>query len=133
MTRLSILHDADGVVVVDKPPGLEATGRTPDDPGGVQHHLAVQLRRPVWAVHQLDHWRQHRLEAVAKDGVGVAAADLHDLKRAARADRDLVDKTLDLGEQRTSLGRIAELVDVLHVGSTGRRCSGTAWLAAGLP
>ncbi|RZO50797.1 MAG: RluA family pseudouridine synthase [Sandaracinaceae bacterium] len=54
VTRLSILHDADGVVVVDKPPGLEATGRTPDDPGGVQHHLAVQLRRPVWAVHQLD-------------------------------------------------------------------------------
>ncbi|MEQ9073990.1 MAG: RluA family pseudouridine synthase [Sandaracinaceae bacterium] len=54
MTRLSILHDADGVVVVDKPPGLEATGRTPDDPGGVQHHLATQLRRPVWAVHQLD-------------------------------------------------------------------------------
>lgn len=52
--RLPILHDADGVVVVDKPPGLEATGRTRDDPGGVEHHLATQLRRRVWAVHQLD-------------------------------------------------------------------------------
>jgi len=52
--RLTILHDADGVVAVDKPPGLEATGRTPDDPGGVQHHLQRQLRRPLWAAHQLD-------------------------------------------------------------------------------
>jgi len=52
--RLPILHDAEGVVVVDKPPGLEATGRTRDDPGGVEHHLATQLRRRVWAVHQLD-------------------------------------------------------------------------------
>jgi len=52
--RVSILHDEAGVVVVDKPPGLEATGRTRDDPGGVEHHLATQLRRRVWAVHQLD-------------------------------------------------------------------------------
>lgn len=51
---LRLLHDADGVVVVDKPPGLEASGRSLDDPGSVQHRLARQLGRPVWAVHQLD-------------------------------------------------------------------------------
>lgn len=52
--NLRVLFDEDGVVVVDKPPGLESTGRTPDDPGGVQHHLQQQLRRRVWLVHQLD-------------------------------------------------------------------------------
>lgn len=51
---IPVLHDADGVVVVDKPAGLETTGRTPDDPGGVQHHLQRQLGRRLWAVHQLD-------------------------------------------------------------------------------
>jgi 23S rRNA-/tRNA-specific pseudouridylate synthase len=52
--ELRILRDAEGVVVVDKPPGLESTGRTPDDPGGVQRRLADRLGRRVWAVHQLD-------------------------------------------------------------------------------
>lgn len=41
-------------MAIDKPPGLESTGRTPDDPGGVQHHLQVQLGRKLWLVHQLD-------------------------------------------------------------------------------
>ncbi|HJL18170.1 MAG TPA: RNA pseudouridine synthase [Sandaracinaceae bacterium LLY-WYZ-13_1] len=50
----SVLLDEDGVVVVDKPAGLESTGRTPDDPGGVQRHLADRLGRRIWAVHQLD-------------------------------------------------------------------------------
>ncbi|HJK94461.1 MAG TPA: RNA pseudouridine synthase [Polyangiaceae bacterium LLY-WYZ-15_(1-7)] len=54
---LRILHDAEGLVVVDKPAGLPTTGRDLGDPGCVQHALAAQLRRPVrkvWAVHQLD-------------------------------------------------------------------------------
>ncbi|HEY8431832.1 MAG TPA: RNA pseudouridine synthase [Sandaracinaceae bacterium] len=41
-------------MVVDKPPGLETAGRTPDDPRSLQYRLAAQLGRPVWAVHQLD-------------------------------------------------------------------------------
>ncbi len=49
-----VLHDAGGVVVVDKPAGLETAGRTLDDPRSVQHRLAAQLGRAVWAVHQLD-------------------------------------------------------------------------------
>ncbi len=49
-----MIHDAAGVVVVDKPPGLETSGRTLDDPRTVQHRLAAQLKRRVWAVHQLD-------------------------------------------------------------------------------
>jgi 23S rRNA pseudouridine955/2504/2580 synthase len=51
---LRIIHDADGVVVVDKPPFFESTGRTLDDPRSVQNVLARMLRRKVWAVHQLD-------------------------------------------------------------------------------
>ncbi|MCA9608651.1 MAG: RNA pseudouridine synthase [Myxococcales bacterium] len=54
MPRWTILHDADGLVVVDKPPGLETTGRTRDDPGGLECHLARALGRRVWAVHQID-------------------------------------------------------------------------------
>lgn len=51
---ISVLHDAEGVVVVNKPAGLETSGRTLDDPRSVQHALGRQLRRHVWAVHQLD-------------------------------------------------------------------------------
>jgi 23S rRNA-/tRNA-specific pseudouridylate synthase len=51
---LSILHDAAGLVCVDKPPDLPSTGRTPTSPGSVEFLLARQLRRQVWAVHQLD-------------------------------------------------------------------------------
>lgn len=51
---LRVIHDAEGVVAIDKPPGLESTGRTPDDPGGVQHHLQARLGRRLWLVHQLD-------------------------------------------------------------------------------
>ncbi len=54
MPGWTILHDADGLVVVDKPPGLETTGRTRDDPGGLEAHLARALGRRVWAVHQID-------------------------------------------------------------------------------
>lgn len=52
--NLRVLFDSDGIVVVDKPAGLESTGRTPDDPGGVQHHLQQRLKRRLWLVHQLD-------------------------------------------------------------------------------
>lgn len=53
---LAILLDQDGLVVVDKPPGLPSTGHRLDDPECVQFQLAAQLRRPgrLWAVHQLD-------------------------------------------------------------------------------
>lgn len=51
---VKVLYDDDGLVVVDKPAGLEATGRTVDDPGGVQYHLQRQLGRRLWLVHQLD-------------------------------------------------------------------------------
>jgi 23S rRNA-/tRNA-specific pseudouridylate synthase len=51
---LRVLYDEGGVVAVDKPPGLETSGRSLDDPRSVQFRLAQQLRRPVWAAHQLD-------------------------------------------------------------------------------
>ncbi|MCB9603957.1 MAG: RNA pseudouridine synthase [Sandaracinus sp.] len=51
---LPLLLERDGLVAVDKPIGLPTTGRDLDDPRCVQHALAVQLGRPVWAVHQLD-------------------------------------------------------------------------------
>ncbi|MCB9594906.1 MAG: RNA pseudouridine synthase [Sandaracinaceae bacterium] len=54
MDRIRVLYDAGGVLVLDKPPGLETTGRTRDDPGGLEHHVTARLGRPVWPVHQLD-------------------------------------------------------------------------------
>ncbi|MEM1413857.1 MAG: RNA pseudouridine synthase [Myxococcota bacterium] len=51
---LPVLHDAEGLVAVDKPAGLPSTGRTPDDPGSVRFRLEAQLGARVWAVHQLD-------------------------------------------------------------------------------
>ena len=76
--QLRVIHDARGVVAVDKPPGLESTGRTPDDPGGAQHHLQVQLGRKLWLVHQLDRdtsgvlvfVRKKRLVAVWQEALG---------------------------------------------------------------
>ena len=52
--RLTILAEGEGLIAVDKPAGLESTGRTPSDPGGVEHHLRSKLGRQVWLVHQLD-------------------------------------------------------------------------------
>ncbi len=51
---LSLLHDDGRVLVVDKPPGLPATGRDRDDPHSLEHRLARRVGRTVWAVHQLD-------------------------------------------------------------------------------
>ncbi|MDD5307891.1 MAG: RNA pseudouridine synthase [Deltaproteobacteria bacterium] len=49
-----IVYEGNGVLVVDKPAGLPATGRDPDDPDSLEHVLAKHLHRRVWAVHQLD-------------------------------------------------------------------------------
>jgi 23S rRNA-/tRNA-specific pseudouridylate synthase len=49
-----IVYEARGVVVIDKPAGLPATGRDRDDPDSLEHALARRARRRVWAVHQLD-------------------------------------------------------------------------------
>jgi 23S rRNA pseudouridine1911/1915/1917 synthase len=51
---IRVLHEDAELVVVDKPAGLEATGRDLDDPRSVQYQLARQMSRSVWAVHQLD-------------------------------------------------------------------------------
>ncbi len=52
--RPALLHDDGRVLVVDKPPGLPATGRDRDDPDSLEHRLAAYVGRTVWAVHQLD-------------------------------------------------------------------------------
>lgn len=50
-----LLELRDGLLVVDKRPGLPSTGRTLDDPDCLQSALMRLLRRrKVWAVHQLD-------------------------------------------------------------------------------
>jgi 23S rRNA-/tRNA-specific pseudouridylate synthase len=51
---LPVLLDEEGLVAIDKPAGLPATGKTLDDPGCAQSQLQSQLGRPLWAVHQLD-------------------------------------------------------------------------------
>ncbi len=52
--RWTVLRDEGGLLAIAKPAGVESTGRTPDDPGGLQAHVTAHLRRPVWLVHQLD-------------------------------------------------------------------------------
>lgn len=52
--RVHILHDAAGLVAVDKAPGMETAGKTVDDPRALQAQLAACLGARVWAVHQLD-------------------------------------------------------------------------------
>jgi 23S rRNA pseudouridine955/2504/2580 synthase len=49
-----LLWDGGGLIAVDKPAGLASTGRDLDDPDCLQWLLSAHLRRPVWAVHQLD-------------------------------------------------------------------------------
>lgn len=51
---MRVLHEEDGLIVVDKPPGLPTSGRDLDDPACLQHRLIERYRRMVWAVHQLD-------------------------------------------------------------------------------
>lgn len=49
-----VLFDSDGVVVVNKPPGLPTAGRTLDDSDCLQWFAMQHYRRMVWCVHQLD-------------------------------------------------------------------------------
>jgi 23S rRNA-/tRNA-specific pseudouridylate synthase len=50
----ALIEEADGLLVINKPPGWPSTGRDLDDPHCIQHLLMQRLRRRVWAVHQLD-------------------------------------------------------------------------------
>jgi len=49
-----LLYEHDGVVVVDKPPGVPSTGRDTTDPDSVQYALIRHFGAMTWAVHQLD-------------------------------------------------------------------------------
>lgn len=49
-----ILFREGGLLAVDKPAGLPATGRDLADPHCLQSELIASLGRMVWAVHQLD-------------------------------------------------------------------------------
>ena len=73
---------------------------------------AHRATRPV---DQLDLGRQQVLDSVAVDGVGVAAADLHQCDRRVQLRRQVS----DAGQQRPSTGGVAELVDVLHAPAAG--------------
>src|SRR5208337_4579193 len=63
--------------------------------------------RAAGAVNHLDARREHLVDAVPDDGVGLAAADLHDLPRARR---DLG----DLARHRPGDLAVAKLGEVLH-------------------
>ncbi len=49
-----IIHEADGLIVIDKPAGLPSTGTTLEDPHCAQYLLMRAYRRKIWAIHQLD-------------------------------------------------------------------------------
>jgi 23S rRNA pseudouridine1911/1915/1917 synthase len=49
-----ILFRGDGLIALDKPAGLAATGRTLDDPECLQSWLIERIGCMAWAVHQLD-------------------------------------------------------------------------------
>lgn len=51
---LEVLYDEGPFVVVNKPAGLAATGRSLDDPRCVQAQVMEREGRAMWAVHQLD-------------------------------------------------------------------------------
>ena len=74
--------------------------------------------RAAWAVHVFHRVRQHLLDAVAEDRVGVATAHFHDLQRPPARGRNAQQQPADVLHQRTRLGRIAELVDVFHAGGS---------------
>lgn len=49
-----VLLEEDGLVAVDKPAGLPATGRDKRDLDSMEYALARHLGQEVWALHQLD-------------------------------------------------------------------------------
>lgn len=53
-SSLSIVYEDDDLWVVDKPAGLQSTGKTLADPDCAQAILAAQVGRMPWALHQLD-------------------------------------------------------------------------------
>lgn len=48
------ISEDDDVLVINKPAGLPATGRTLADPQSAQFQASKWLGKPLWAVHQLD-------------------------------------------------------------------------------
>jgi len=90
---LSLVYNQDRIHVVDKPVGLPSTGRALNDTFCVQWQLQKLLRRPVWAIHQLDRdttgvnifvsarslvktWQQHlAAEESFKTYIGVVAGE----------------------------------------------------------
>jgi 23S rRNA-/tRNA-specific pseudouridylate synthase len=54
LLRERVVLDADGVLVINKPPRLPTAGRSLEDTDCLQWHLMQATRRMVWAVHQLD-------------------------------------------------------------------------------
>ena len=75
---------------------------------------ADRASRPV---HQFDLLRQHALDAVAKDRVGVAAADFHDVEGPLGRNFHRSDQRLDFVHESAGLGAIAEFVEVFHAAS----------------
>jgi 23S rRNA-/tRNA-specific pseudouridylate synthase len=49
-----ILLERDGLLAIDKPPGLPTSGLSLDDPDCLQHALIERHGDMVWAVHQID-------------------------------------------------------------------------------
>ena len=83
----------------------------------------------AWPVDELDVVGEQVLDAVLVDGVGVAAADLHQLVGAA-----LVDKLGDLRRQPLGELRVAVLVDEPHwVGPVTRSSATPAWQSSTSP
>jgi len=52
--ELRILHEADSLLVVDKPPRLPTSGRDLNDPDCLQYWLIQRHGGMVWVAHQLD-------------------------------------------------------------------------------
>ena len=49
-----IVYENGGLTVINKPPGLQSTGRSLEDSNCAQYLLMARARRMVWAVHQID-------------------------------------------------------------------------------
>ena len=64
-----VLYDNEGVVVVNKPPGLPTAGRSLDDTDCLQWFAMQHYRRMVWCVHQLDADTSGALVLVRRKGL----------------------------------------------------------------
>ena len=71
--------------------------------------------RAAGAMHELDRvLRQHRLQAVAEDGVGVAAADFHHLQGPTACGGQRRSQTRDFADQGAGLAGVPEFIGVAH-------------------